>query len=133
MDSMLDCTIADLEELATGRIELSRYGAWQGGETLTDGSIASHWVAYTPDLDQIWDAFRSAGYDPHARLDYVTWQDRFKGNSDRPEVIATMSRDDLRHLVVRFGRGERFCDGYLLGLLRSGAFLAALKRIRELN
>lgn len=85
--------------------------------------------AIMPALRRLWAAFRSAGFDPDDRLDYVSWQERLGRYPDDPEVISTMSRDDLKMLIVRFSRGERFCDGYLDGLVINGSFLAAARRI----
>ena len=39
-----------------------------------------------------------------------------------------MDAGDLAYQVTRFGRGERFCDGYNLGIVENGALLAALER-----
>jgi hypothetical protein len=43
-----------------------------------------------------------------------------------------MDADDLNHQVVRMRRGERFCDGYWLELLKDGVFVAVLRRAQAL-
>jgi hypothetical protein len=85
--------------------------------------------AYSPVMDDLWAAFRAAGVDPHARLDYIAWQGDLGFDPDDPDHIAAMSLSDLHHLLVRFARVERFCDGYWVSLLNGGSFLAAARRM----
>ncbi len=131
--SDIDAAIALLTDLAEGRRPIEDFAIARGGDRLPDGSIAMPWVDYTPLVDRLWPALAAAGFDPNAVLDYGRWQKPFGAGVDDPATIAAMSADDLRHLIVRFRRGERFSEGFHRHLLASGAMLAAFRRVREVG
>ena len=107
-----------------------------GGEISSPGGehrskiMTMPYSIYDPQVDTMWAAFRAAGYQP--RTDYLDWSQSRDMAALTPAVISTMSRDDLMAFVTWCERGEHFCDGHWVGLLRDGSFLAIASRLATL-
>lgn len=129
----LDATIHDLTLLAEGRVTVDAFYTHVSPPPADDGTVTMGWPDYTARFRRIEAALRAAGFDPDAVLDYRGWIETLSGDPQDPATIARMSADDLRHWAVWTARGERFCDGFMAGLLERGAYLAALRRAREIG
>lgn len=65
-------------------------------------------------------------------FDWPAWQDEAQRFLD-PEVVMTASLDEVRRLLTLHVRKERFCDGHLDGVIRSGHLTALLQRLAALT
>lgn len=119
--------LADLVALSEGRLSLDDFGVWVPPQEREDGTKSWPYVAYTARVQQAMAALRGL-VDLEGTHDYVEWQKHRPQPLDQPDVIARMDARDLAYQVTRFGRGERFSEGYQLRIVESGALRAALER-----
>lgn len=79
----------------------------------------------------------SAAIDPYAALPEDPTQDgvpfSVAGTHYPLEYFENATLNQIRRYLVLCTRGERFCDGHIASQFDSGAFQAALRRLRDLR
>jgi hypothetical protein len=102
--------------------------AGRGGERNPDGSVTVPFPSYLPEVQEF---FRLAaqpwwqdhGYVPAAAAAMIQDDD----------LIRTATIDQVRTMLTLCVRGERFCDGYWEGVLKTGRITALLNRLAALR
>jgi hypothetical protein len=99
-----------------------------GGEELPDGSMTFAYPLYAEEVSAFYRAAGQAcwcdtGYQPRAA--HALLQDDAR--------LGACGLDDIRSLLTYCVRGERFCDGHLGHLIRTGRVAALLRRLAELR
>lgn len=82
--------------------------------------------AYT---DDVWEFFSMLEASPLMDMNYSP--ERECDHIESPEYIEQANIDELRALLTYICRGERFCDGYWLSVLRDGSLVAVLDRLAQ--
>jgi|ERR1700682_1159539 len=98
-----------------------------------------HFPEYHPVINRFWKLIYEtsafiAPYDPLPEDPTpVGIPFRVMGVSFPLDYFSAATVDQVRRYLVLCTRGERFCDGHIGAEIDSGAFLAALRRLRELR
>jgi hypothetical protein len=66
-------------------------------------------------------------------FDWGSWQERAEELIDNPSLLAEADLQTLRMLLTTHIRKERFCEGHLPMMIRTGHMTALLERLRELR
>ncbi len=66
-------------------------------------------------------------------FDWGRWQGEAVELLNEPEKLNAASMETLRKLLTLHVRKDRFCEGHLASVLKSGHILAILKRIRDIR
>ena len=92
------------------------------------GTVAARHPIYDDDVVEFFVLIGTAPWvDPH----YLSHRpDRFVSD---PSLIESAGFLEVRALLNLCSRGERFCDGYWLGVLRDGVVQAALRRLEVIS
>ena len=126
-------TIADLEAVAAHIPELLRVegspAVERGGDRLPDGAIQMPYLDYTPEALRLLQALER--HHVTVVFDWMSWQDEARAYLD-PEKVATASLEDVRRLLTLHMRKERFCEGHMAEMIRSGHIVALLRRLDSL-
>lgn len=123
--------VAELEAFERGDLGIEHYAVMVPSERLEDGSWRVGWPDYQPAMERLWSAFWAAGAmaSPEA---YTDWLARNERPLQRPEEVASLSRDELIVRLFAIRRGERFGDGHWISALERGYFLAFARRLLAL-
>jgi O-acetyl-ADP-ribose deacetylase len=65
-------------------------------------------------------------------FDWGAWSDEARRYMSSPQLVMSASLDTCMKLLTTHLRAERFCDGHLEGVLRSGHITAILRRLQHL-
>ena len=87
------------------------------------------------ELDESASRFISALHDNGwvVPFDWVSWQGEAQRYVSSPEMLESADVDVIRKLLTMHIRKERFCDGHLLAVFRSGHLNAILRRLKALR
>lgn len=66
-------------------------------------------------------------------FDWMKWEGEARKYEDSAEMIAGADLKTLRKLLTTHAKAERFCDGHLLSVYKSGHLLAILRRLKVLR
>ena len=78
-----------------------------------------------PDYDRyVWQALSMLPND----LKYLSNYEKLKG-----KPISEMKRKEIGTMLTFIARGERFCDGHIMGFVESGQLLELMKRLKEIE
>ena len=97
---------------------------------------------YLPFIDELWAAFRAAGFPEIGQVHYISYLDEWvrqhppsnpEWDLPEPAQVAMMSREDCFNLLRYIERGERFGDGLWSAAHGIGWFHAIAERLIELG
>jgi hypothetical protein len=123
----LEAAFAAVEALGSDGL-----GDWTGGDARTmvvDGVprqvFSMPWVDYPPEVLELLRA--AAGVGAVHPFDWMAWEgfERYRSGSGLDRAPAA----DCVRVVTTIVRGDRFSEGTLLGALRDGTLLTALRRL----
>ena len=66
-------------------------------------------------------------------FDWPSWKDEAERLTDDPEALKTADLDMIRKLITTHVRADRFCEGHLAGVSKSGHLLAILYRLTQIR
>ncbi|WP_164103726.1 DUF6508 domain-containing protein [Candidatus Laterigemmans baculatus] len=66
-------------------------------------------------------------------FDWSKWQDEAQRYVESPEKIDTADAATVQKLFTTHARADRFCEGHLAEMFRSGHILCLLRRLRVLR
>lgn len=66
-------------------------------------------------------------------FDWPAWQEDARRYCDEPELLGTADLKVLRKLITLHVRKERFLEGHLPGMVRTGHIVAWLRRLKALR
>jgi O-acetyl-ADP-ribose deacetylase len=129
-----ELTLAGLEAvvaLLPGLERVEREPAQErGGELAADGSIQMPYLQHAPEVEQLLRTL--AQRQLPLTFDWTSWQDQAQRFRD-PSVVTTASLDELRRLLTVHLRKERFCEGHLAEVIRSGHLTAIFRRLAAIT
>ena len=66
-------------------------------------------------------------------FDWTAWQKEAARYVESPELLISADLETIQKLLTTHVRKERFCEGHLAGMFRSGHVVAMLRRLREIR
>lgn len=64
-------------------------------------------------------------------FDWGAWSDEARRYMKDPQLVMSANLSTCKKLLTTHLRAERFCDGHLEGVLRSGHIATVLRRLRQ--
>ncbi len=87
------------------------------------------------DYSEVVRRFRAA-LDRHGWIvsfDWPGWSQEARSYTDSPEKLAMADLDTIQKLFTTHIRAERFCEGHLASVVKSGHITALLRRLAEIR
>jgi hypothetical protein len=111
-------------------IAKDEFGHWETPPQRNDNTIELGNLEYHPAVD----AFVRACYDNEfvQSFDWVAWSDEAQRYLDDSSLISSADLATCIKLITTHLRKERFSEGHLEAMLRSGHIVAILRRLRQL-
>lgn len=100
-------------------------GSSDGGEKVP---VMGH-LEYHPAVYKFIDACYENGM--VLSFDWGAWSDEARRYMKDPQLVMSANLSTCKKLLTTHLRAERFCDGHLEGVLRSGHITAILRRLRQ--
>lgn len=66
-------------------------------------------------------------------FDWPNWQDEAQRYVESPEKISTADAETIQKLFTTHVRADRFCEGHLEEMFRTGHILHLLRRLRNIR
>jgi hypothetical protein len=86
-------------------------------------------LEYHPEVCKFMDACYENGM--VLSFDWGAWSDEAHGYMKDPRLVTCASLNTCMNLLTIHLRAERFCDGHLAEVLRSGHIIAILRRLQQ--
>jgi O-acetyl-ADP-ribose deacetylase len=102
------------------------------GSSAVEGEISfmGH-LEYHPAVYKFMDACYENGM--VLSFDWGAWSDEARRYMKDPQLVMSASLDTCLKLITTHLRAERFCDGHLEEVLRSGHITVILRRLQQLR
>jgi hypothetical protein len=86
---------------------------------------------YAEEVEQFLSALYENGF--VSRFKWSDWQEEARQYFAQPELLRTADIQVIRKLITLHVRKERFCEGHLSVMIKSGHIAALLRRLKELR
>jgi len=107
------------------------FGRWSGGECDDSDTVTMPMFSMSADARR----FLEALYDNNwiVPFDWPKWQAKAARYCESPEKLKGAKVETLRRLLTLHVRKERFCEGHMAAVHKSGHLVAILRRLKEIR